>query len=72
MIRKIRQLLDARPFRPFIIHTSGGKEYRVPTTDHISFNPKGTDVVVYFDQGGLVAISPLHITSLAVEEATPA
>ncbi len=64
MTADIRQFLEARPFVPFSIITSSGKNYRVATPDHVSINPKGTRVIVYFDDDSHVAITPLHISSL--------
>ncbi|MFN2507226.1 MAG: hypothetical protein ABR589_00450 [Chthoniobacterales bacterium] len=70
MVADILHLLEARPFVPFAIVTSSGQRYRVPTTDHIGFNPKRTRVIVYFDDDGHVPISPLHITAVEVEPAS--
>ena len=67
MIADIRQLLEARPFKPFSIVTTAGKPYRVATADHASMNPNQTCVVVYFDDDSLVSISAMHIASLEHE-----
>lgn len=69
MIEDVRQHLLARPFEPFVIVTSSGHRYRVPTAEHAAINPKGSRVVVWFDDGSGVTLSGLHIT--AVEKGVP-
>jgi len=69
MIADIRQFLETRPFVPFSIITTAGKQYRVASPDHLSMNPHQTRVVVYFDDDSHVAISPPHIASLEQETA---
>ena len=69
MIAKIKELLEAAPFRPFVIVTSGGKHYRVASADHASISPRGSQAFVWLDNGGSITLSCLHLT--AVEEAAP-
>ena len=64
MIKLIRQLLATAPFDPFVITTSGGKEYPVPTSDHVDISPKGGRLVVWFDDDSMVTIAGLHIVSV--------
>jgi hypothetical protein len=66
MIGDIRNRVDVVPFVPFDIVTSSGARYHIRTRDHLGFNPKGTRVVVWFDDGGSAILAPLHITSLDV------
>ena len=66
MIPEIRQLLEARPFVPFYIHTSGGNRYRVATPDHADFGPEGKRIHLWFDDQGSITLSGLHI--VGVEE----
>ena len=70
MIKVIRDYLDARPFVPFTVVTSAGKEYSVPSPEHAGLNPKGTAMTIYFDDEGSVYLFALHIA--AVEQAAPA
>ena len=67
----IRQLLQASPFIPFQIHTSGGRQYRVATADHAALNPRGTQVMLWFDDDGGIALSGLHITAVEQEVLQP-
>ncbi len=70
MIEEVRQRLLARPFEPFVIVTSSGQRYRVPTAEHAAINPKGNRVVVWFDDGSGVTLSGLHITAVETEAPT--
>jgi hypothetical protein len=63
MTGDIRQLLAAGPFEPFYIVTSSAKRYRIPSADHASTNPRGSRVVVWFDDDSNVVVSALHITA---------
>lgn len=69
MVADILHLVESRPFVPFVIVTSSGRRYKVPTADHVGLNPQRTRVIVYFDDDGHVPISPLHITAVEVESA---
>jgi len=69
MIADVRQLLEARPFEPFLIVTSSGKHYRVESRDHADINPRGSRIVVWFDDDSSVTLAGLHIT--AVEKQAP-
>lgn len=69
MIRLIEQRLLTRPFKPFYVVTTGGNRYPVPTSEHAGLSPRGTQVVIWFDDGGNVVVPGLHIC--AVEEQAP-
>jgi hypothetical protein len=68
MITDIRQLLNARPFVPFYIMTSGGNRYRVASNEHAGIDPQRSRIVVWFDEGGSVILSGLHISSLEADK----
>ena len=72
MVDQIRQMLKNEPFEPFQIFTSGGAEYHVPTVDHVSFTPKGTRVLVHFDDETHVTLSALHIVGVQGKTVNPA
>jgi len=69
MIADVRQFLRSGPFEPFVIVTSSGNRYRIPSADHATINPQGSRVVVWFDDESGVIISGLHIA--AVERKAP-
>jgi len=64
MIGDIREHLQARPFVPFSVVTSGGNRYEVPTCDHADVNPRGTRVVIWFDDDSSVTVAGLHVTAI--------
>jgi hypothetical protein len=61
------QHLEAAPFEPFTIVTSSGQRYSVPSADHASLNPRGTRVVVWFDDDASVTIAGLDVTAIEKE-----
>ena len=67
MIAEIHQRLQAGPFEPFAIVTSSGNRYRVASADHAGIDPRGTRVVVWFDDDSHITISGLHIIAIEKE-----
>ena len=57
MTGDIRKHLEISPFVPFIVRTSYGREYPVPTIDHIYLPPSGGRVVIS-DYAGVVVVLP--------------
>jgi hypothetical protein len=64
MIADVRERLLAAPFVPFLIRTSDGREYSVPTADHAFITPRGNRVIVVADNGATAVLGPLHINSV--------
>ena len=64
MIADLRERLLVAPFVPFVIRTSDGREYSVPTADHAFITPRGNRVVVVADNGATNVLGPLHINSI--------
>ncbi len=64
MIADVRERLEKVPFVPFVIRTSDGHEYAVPTVDHAFITPRGNRVVVVADNGATNVLGPLHINSI--------
>ncbi len=64
MTGEIRQHLEGVPFEPFTIVTTSGSRYPVSTPDHAGLNPRGSRVVVWFDDDSSVTISGLHIAAI--------
>ena len=64
MITEVRSQLQRTPFIPFLIRTSDGHEYYVPTVDHAWIVPKGNRVAVATDEGSVAILGPLHINSV--------
>ena len=71
MIGDIRKHLEISPFIPFRVRTADGREYPVPTLDHI-YLPPGNGRVVISDDAGIVVVLPaLLISGLLHAEAVP-
>jgi hypothetical protein len=64
MTGDIRKHLQISPFVPFSVRTSDGREYPVPTIDHIYLPPSGGRVVISDEQGLVVVLPGLMITGL--------
>jgi hypothetical protein len=69
MIADVRRRLERVPFVPFIIRTSDGHEYSVPTVDHAKISPRGHRVVVFTDEDATAILGPLHINSIIDSQA---
>lgn len=67
MINDIRELLTARPFLPFAVHTADGREYRVPTPEHAHVSPRGGRISVWADDDTTYILPALLISGLKVE-----
>ncbi len=64
MIDEIRKQLHRTPFAPFVVGTSDGHEYSVPTVDHAFITPRGNRVIVIDDEGTVNILGPLHINAV--------
>ena len=64
MLSKIKEHLETTPFRPFALRTADGREYRVPTIDHIYLPPGSKDVIIANDKGVTVILAAFYITGL--------
>ena len=69
MIADVRKRLDCVPFVPFIIRTSDGHEYSVPTVDQAKISPRGHRVVVFTDEDATAILGPLHINGIINQQA---
>jgi hypothetical protein len=69
MIADVQQRLRATPFEPFFIVTSSGHRYRIPSADHAGTNPRGSRLVIWFDDDSSVTVSGLHIAAVEKEAA---
>ena len=64
MTGDIRKHLQISPFVPFSVRTADGREYPVPTVDHIYLPPSGGRVVISDDKGIVVVLPGLIIRGL--------
>jgi hypothetical protein len=70
MVAEILKLQAAVPFHPFVVTTSSGRSYEVPTPDHITVTRLLRQIEIEEDDGIGATISPFHVT--AVERITKA
>jgi hypothetical protein len=68
MIADVLERLERVPFVPFLIRTSNGHEYSVPTVDHAHISPRGNRVVVFTDEGAAAILGPIHINSVIEQQ----
>ena len=71
MLSEIKTLLESTPFQPFALRAADGREYLVPTIDHIYLPPGSRKVIVTDDKGVTISIPLFYITGL-VETSFPA
>jgi hypothetical protein len=64
MTGDIRKHLEQKPFVPFAIRMADGREYPVPTLDHVYLPPGGGRVVVSDDEGVVIVLPALLMSGL--------
>jgi len=64
VIDEIRKQLHRVPFLPFVVLTSDGHEYSVPTADHAFITPRGNRVIVIGHEGTVNILGPLRINAV--------
>jgi hypothetical protein len=69
-IDKIRQLYDARPFRPFTLHLADGREIEVEHPEFMARAPSGRTVVIYQPDDSFNIVDLLLVTDLEVKSST--
>ena len=72
MKARIRELINAIPFRPFVIHMADGREYRVEHPDFVLASPNNQSLVMIEepDSDRLHQLSALLMTSIEMASDT--
>jgi len=70
-IDKLREVLHAEPFQPFVIRTADGRSVAVPHPDFISVSPPGRMVHVFRKDGRSEFIDLLLVTSIDLADGRP-
>jgi hypothetical protein len=70
MIVDVRERLDTRQFVPFRIHVADGREFGVPTRDHVHVWPNRARVSIYTNQGLECILPALLISGVDVQAGT--
>jgi len=65
MTAEIRKRLGEVPFRPFLVRVTDGREYPVPTVDHIWIPPGATRILISDDEGLSTSLPGLHLCGIA-------
>jgi len=63
-VEEIRKAHQARPFRPFTLRTSDGREYEVRHPEFLAMSPTGRTLVVADTDGTFDHIDVVHVTSI--------
>jgi hypothetical protein len=72
VITDIHKHLEKVPFVPFHIRMADGREYPVPTIDHVYLPPAGGSAVVADDEGVVIVLPAVHMSGLVQRVAPPA
>jgi len=65
-IEQVRQLYNAAPFRPFIIHLADGRQIPVKHREFMAISPSGRTIVVYQTDDTSNIIDLLLVTDLEI------
>lgn len=65
-IEQVKQVYNAAPFKPFIIHLADGREVSVRHREFMAFSPSGRTIIVYQDDDVFNIIDLLLVTDLEV------
>lgn len=66
-IEQMKQLYNAAPFRPFVIHLADGRRIPVRHREFMATAPSGRTVIVYEPDDSFNIIDLLLVTSLEVK-----
>lgn len=61
-IDKIRDMLHAKPFRPFWIHLADGGRLAVPHEDFVAIEPAGREIIVFRPDNSFQIVDMLLVT----------
>ncbi len=71
-IEQLRNVHQARPFRPFTIHMADGRALHVPHSEFMSHSPSGRTVIVYHDDEKFSIVDLLLVNEVEVDGPMPA
>jgi hypothetical protein len=69
-IERIREMYNARPFQPFVIHLADGRSVPVQHREFIMSVPSGRTVIVVQPDDSMKIIDLLLVTDLELQSAT--
>ncbi|MCC6680735.1 MAG: hypothetical protein IT445_07520 [Phycisphaeraceae bacterium] len=65
-IQQLRNVHQARPFRPFSIHLADGRVFHVPHSEFLSHSPSGRTIIVHQADDNFSVLDLLLVTELEV------
>lgn len=65
-VEKLKEVLNAQPFRPFTIHMGDGRVFFMKHRDFISRSPSGRTVIVHSEDDSFSILDLLLVTELEV------
>jgi hypothetical protein len=71
-IEQLRNVHQARPFRPFILHLADGRQLNVPHSEFLSHSPSGRTVIVHESDESYSIVDLLLVTRIEVHNGAPA
>ncbi len=69
-IEQLKNLYNAAPFRPFVVHLADGRKIPVKHREFMATAPSGRTIVVYEPDDSFNIIDLLLVTSLEVKNDT--
>jgi hypothetical protein len=63
-IDQIRQLYDAQPFQPFLIHLADGRQLPVKHREFLASAPSGRTIIVYQPDDSFNIVDVMLVTDL--------
>ena len=65
-IKGLKQMHDARPFRPFVLHMTNGRRLRVQHPELLARSSTGRTAILYGSGDSFEMIDLLHVMSISV------
>lgn len=65
-IERLRELYNAEPFRPFVLHLADGREISVHHREFMAAAPSGRTIVVYQPDDRMNIIDLLLVTDIEI------
>ncbi len=70
-LSEIRNLYEAQPFRPFVLHLADGRAIPVVHREFLASAPSGRTVVVYQPDDSFNVVDLLLVTDLEIRSEAP-
>lgn len=67
----IRQLQNAVPFQPYVIHTVDGRAFRIPSREFVSMNESGRTIFVWEKQDRFNFLDSILVSRVELGPSSP-